>query len=139
MKKIIFSVFGTPVGKQRPRLTNRGGFARAYTPKKTQDYEALVRKCYLETERYRDNYVGAVEINVKIENLPPASTPKSKKERLMQGEWKLTKPDIDNVLKSILDALNGIAFKDDSQVVSINCIKTYSNKDCVTVEIKYLD
>ena len=96
-------------------------------------------KSYLEKEKYHDLYDGAIEMEVVVINEPPASTSKARKERLTKGEYKLTKPDLDNVLKSILDGLNGVAFKDDSQVVSIKAEKRYGIKNVVIVSLKYLD
>ena len=139
MTKVKFEVPGKPVGKQRPRLSYRYGHAMAYTPQKTKDYESLVRRAYLENEVYRDNYTGAVGIKVNVKNTPPPSTPQERKERLIKGEYKMTKPDLDNVLKSILDGLNGIAFKDDNQVVEISANKKYGKKDLVQIELIYFD
>lgn len=51
----------------------------------------------------------------------------------------LHKPDCDNIIKIILDALNGIAFKDDNQVSELQIEKRYGQEDKVEVEIEYIE
>ena len=46
------------------------------------------------------------------------------------------KPDIDNIVKIILDAMNGIAFKDDTQITKLNVEKTYSTQEKVQIKIR---
>ena len=123
--KVEFSVPGKPFAKQRPRVVTRGGFARAYTPKQTVDYENLVKKSYSQT-------VGNLELNgpisAKIEGVFPIPKSISKKdeEMMLKGDILHTKkPDCDNIAKSVLDALNGIAYNDDSQVCKLSINKVY--------------
>ena len=70
----------------------------------------------------------------------PESWSKSKKARAIQGEIVPTvKPDCDNVIKAILDSLNGVAYKDDNQVIEINFIKKYSLKKDARIEVELWD
>lgn len=98
------------VGKGRPRY-NR--FGRPYTPAKTANVERTVRERFIETagDRYAD-FTGPVSISVKATRELAMSNPKN-----WAGRADMMKPDLDNVLKLVLDALNGIAYHDDSQVI----------------------
>lgn len=120
-----FKIPGEPVPKARPRVTRQG---HAYTPRKTADYEALVKDCYrLQGGKYMGDsaIVSMIELRFEI----PKSYGKSKRERIMAGEIKHTKkPDVDNCVKAILDALNGIAYKDDSQIVELTVDKQYTDE-----------
>ena len=103
-------------GKARPRVTKYGTF----TPKKTRDQEWLVIDAF---ERERDGYEAAgkdVPVHVSIETWRPV--PKSRPKSIV-SEPDTFKPDGDNIAKLILDALNGRAWRDDSQVVELHVIK----------------
>ena len=123
-----FNIDGKPQPKQRPRASN-GHF---YTPQKTSDYEALVGWSYLkESGKKLDGPIWIyIIIKVKI--------PKSRKE-LKPGMYHIQKPDLDNIMKSIFDGLNGIAFVDDSQICSSIVEKIWDNEDGVEVFIKELE
>lgn len=125
---VNFAVPGAPVGKARPRVTRQG---HAYTPQKTKDYENLVRQCYL-SQIGEIKFVGKKPLEVLIEaEFPlPKSTPK-KKIGIMDETYHTRKPDGDNLAKSILDALNGIAFEDDSAVSVLTVVKTWTAGDPV--------
>lgn len=120
-----FIMPGAPVGKERPRKGKHG----FYTPKKTKDYESLIGWC-AEESLYKKKISDpvqpwlmdqdyAVEIYISLEN--------HKK-----------KPDIDNVLKSILDGMNNVVYYDDKQVtkVYVEYIKP-SNINQVNVVVGY--
>lgn len=119
MTAITFTIPGEPIAKGRPRLTTVNGFARAYTPKKTANYEVLVAlaaqgaNCPM--------FDGAVRVSIAAYWACPKS--RERKNTPRQQEWKLTKPDADNVAKSVTDGLNGIAWLDDSQVASLTVTK----------------
>lgn len=117
-------VTGKIRGKARPRVC-RG---HAFTPKETVEYEKLVRECYKEQDgRYLEGSVKAfITAYYKI--------PKSYSKKRVQAirnclERPTKKPDIDNIVKIVLDSLNGIAFKDDSQVVELSTIKHYTEEE----------
>lgn len=70
---------------------------------------------------------------------PPASVSKKLKKQLIENEiGYMHKPDVDNLVKIIADALNGIAYKDDNQITKLEVIKKYGEEDKVEVEIEYL-
>lgn len=119
----IFKIPGEPVAKGRPRVTSYGTF----TPEKTLNYETLVKEMYAVT--YGQTMLdGELDIDVKLFFQIPKSASKKKQELMELGGIRPTKrPDIDNCLKIITDALNGIAYKDDSQIVQATVSKYYSN------------
>lgn len=133
---MIFEVKGKPLGKQRPRVTVRNGYARAYTPEKTVNYETLIKYAFISQKGDLD-YLKPFSIRLTICYEIPKSKSKKWKEQALNGEiYPETKPDIDNVLKIFMDALNGLAYKDDNQVVFCAAEKIYSEMPCVICEIK---
>lgn len=111
-----FVLRGEVRGKPRPRFSARGGYGRAYTPASYMKYERSIAKAY--TEAGGKKFSGAVSVSIFIHRELPKSRPK----RLL-AEPDTSKPDIDNVAKAVLDALNGVAYEDDRQVVSLNVTK----------------
>lgn len=102
------------VGKQRARTVRANGVTRSYTPKKTVAFEDAIRDTWLEqVGNCYAGFPGPVKVSVLYERELAKSNPK-----FWRGRHDLGKPDADNVLKSVLDALNGVAYADDSQVVS---------------------
>lgn len=134
--KSIF-IAGEVQAKQRPKFNGRF----AYTPKETVSYENLVKIQYQAqcgNYRYPDDVPLIVAIFVHIE--PPQSASNIKKTRMLnQVEYPLKKPDVDNIAKIILDALNGIAYRDDKQVVTLLVKKSYAGESGVGVTISEVE
>lgn len=132
-----FFIAGEVQAKQRPKFNGRF----AYTPKETVTYENLVKLQYQAqcgNYRYPDDVPLIVAIFVHIE--PPQSASNIKKTRMLnQAEYPLKKPDVDNVAKIILDALNGIAYRDDKQVVTLIVKKSYAGESGVGVTISEVE
>lgn len=128
---------GEPCGKARPRVVRNGNFSRAYTPEKTVNYENLVK---LEYQRQCGSTCiteGGVHMRIIARFGIPSSASKRKKSEMLRGAIRPTKkPDCDNIIKIICDALNGIAYKDDAQVVSVTIDKIYDTMPSVEVEIR---
>ena len=139
------------MAKGRPRVLRNG---HTYTPKKTKDYQKLVGYAYS-----GPLFKGAVSVKIDLYYQTPKSTSMRKSEIAEQLEkvgestdglkrdlWyraceldvikAIVKPDVDNVSKCILDALNGIAYEDDNQVVELIVRKKRSTKPRAIVEIK---
>lgn len=125
MLSLNFSILGTPTGKGRPRFY-RG---RAVTPKKTRDYEALVRH---EAQQALEHMVQLPDMHASCEitidayyQIPKSYSKKQRQQIAESGAWVVRpdKPDLDNVIKSILDGMNGIVYRDDVQVVSLRAKK----------------
>ena len=138
----MVNIPGEPQGKARPRATMVGGHARVYTPSKTANYENLVRMAYAEQNPGALPSSGPIRITIRFLFAPPKAAywPKNSKhngelKEGWEGKRHVSKPDIDNLVKSVLDGLNGIAFKDDSQIWRVTASKSYSEKPHVTVLI----
>lgn len=130
---IEFTVKGKPVGKGRPRFTRTG---HTYTPEKTRAYEAAVAwEC---RKAMKGKLPSTLPQNVSVEVMvkPPKSWTKTKTKNALGGFITPGRPDIDNYLKAVLDGCNGVAFLDDSQVVSVYATKRYAETDGVRVIIK---
>lgn len=135
---ISFTVPGKPQGKARPRFDGRSG--RAYTPKNTKDYEKFVRHCYVycyENEvRNYSRLSGEIEATITAYFPVPKSVSKSKRAAMLAGRINpAAKPDADNIIKAILDALNGYAYKDDSAVTKVTAVKRYGEFPMVEVTL----
>jgi Holliday junction resolvase RusA-like endonuclease len=130
--QVTYSVEGDPVGKQRPRFS-RG---RTYTPKKTVDYESLIASKASQAMGSSEPLQTPVAIFIWISHAIPASYSKKRKEACLNGlEWP-KKPDLDNVAKVFLDAMNGIVYKDDVQVVKLRVSKRYDTDSGVDVLVR---
>ena len=122
-----FTVPGVPMGKQRPRFRQAGKFVKTYTPRETVVYENLIR---IEFERQCGGMFFQKDVPVSVEVTAYYGVPKStsKKRMLQMLSWlirPLKRPDLDNVLKAVLDACNGVVFYDDAQVTNIKASKYY--------------
>lgn len=114
------TVFEVPVAKARPRVAVRNGKAHGYTPTKTQQAEWQIRQAWM-AQHGAVPATGPVGLVVTAFLKMPSSMPK--KRRLTAQPT--PRPDIDNYIKTVLDALNGVAFLDDSQVVHLIAQKAY--------------
>lgn len=122
-----------PRPKERPRASVIGGHARIYTPKTTETYENNIRKAWVQ-QNGEEPLTGPVVVRIHFGMPIPKSV--SKKNRIQMLGRKIrpvTKPDIDNLAKSILDAINGVAYKDDNQIVTLMAKKYYTEIPCVRV------
>jgi Holliday junction resolvase RusA-like endonuclease len=120
-----------PFAKQRPRFARKGG--RVYTPKPTLDYEAMVAA--LLRDAIPEPLTGPVRLAIYAHFKIAKSWSAKKKDDLIWTPH-LQTPDLDNIVKAISDAANGIAFKDDSQIADLVCKKVWSHTDQVLVTIK---
>lgn len=137
---IVIVVPGQPQGKGRPRVGKVGGHARMFTPAKTVSYEGLIAHAGQQAMQGRALIEGPVAVVVDMRCQVPASWSKTKKAQALIGKVRpITKPDQDNVLKAIFDGLNGVAWRDDVQVVDITSRKRYDALPGVVVEITPLE
>jgi len=131
------TVPGAPVGKSRARVVRgKNGKVHAYTPKKSANWE---KSAAMEAKRVMANdEPTCLPVGLcLVAFMPiPKSWPAWKQGAAHDGLIKPTgKPDLDNMVKAAKDALNGIAWKDDSQVVSVTAMKTYGKKPQVVLKI----
>jgi len=134
---ITFKVDGDPVGKQRARYAKRGNFVQTYTPDKTRNYEVLIKEAATQAMGSNEILETPVNLYLYIRAPIPKSLPKKRLEACLNGSEKpIKKPDASNVLKSVEDAMNGVVYKDDSQIVNIHVTKVYSSQSGIDVCVK---
>ena len=133
--KYEFEVIGNIVGKERPRVNTYTG--RVYTPGKTKDYELLVQQ-YFKIKYPRSKMLeGRVKIEIIAYLKMPKSTSKVKMQEMLENKISPTKkPDVDNIAKSILDAMNGYVFRDDNQVSKIAVEKRYGIEEKAVISVE---
>lgn len=110
---------GEPVAKARPKFARAGKFVRTYTPEKSLNYEQTVAYYAAQALAGLDTQAYKGPVKLKIDFF--FSRPKSRQRVKLRGKVtpRTVKPDADNLVKSILDGLNKVAFKDDAQVYDI--------------------
>lgn len=128
---INFEVVGKIRGKQRPRFYHNS----VYTPAETVAYEKSIRVALheqvpeikeLDTELNTDKkYFVNIVARFKI----PQRKSKAEKEKLLHDRYCTKKPDLDNITKIVLDALNGVVWKDDKNVVTVHAVKLWDAND----------
>ena len=131
---IEFFIPGLPIAKARPKFAVIKGVARAYTPAKTKTYENMVaiygRKAIAEPLN------GPLVIELTF-TLPIAASTSKKRAAELLNSPHIQKPDLTNLVKSVEDGLNGIAYIDDAQIWKINATKTYAETIGVMVKITF--
>ena len=136
---IMFTVPGEPKGKGRPRLGRSG---HAYTPHDTAVYENLVKVCFKEKYPKHVPLDPDAEVRAEIKvfySIPKSASKKKRNDMLMGFTRPKKKPDCDNIAKIICDALNGIVYHDDSQVVDLEIRKYYSDEPKVKIRMEWDD
>ena len=130
-----FEVPGKVIGKGRPRLNSYTGVV--YTPTKTKDYETLVEQYFLLKYPRFKALEGRIKVNIIAYFSTPKTTKKSDINEMLENNISPTKkPDIDNIVKVVLDSMNKFAFKDDNQITKLEVEKKYSLEDKVYVKIE---
>lgn len=123
---------GEPRGKGRPRFGN----GRTYTPDATRRYEDALRKVASEEARGRRPMEGPLSVSIEARMPIPTSWRIRAKEAARAGDVRPTgKPDADNLMK-VIDALNGIVWRDDSQIVEARVVKIYSEKPALVIDVR---
>jgi Holliday junction resolvase RusA-like endonuclease len=122
---VSFTIPGKPQGKGRPKFARRGKYVQTYTPEQTENYENLIRWAYMQNHD-RSSANDPVCLRITAVYPVPASAPKKRRAAMLAGEERPTvKPDFDNLAKVVSDAINGIAWGDDTCVVDARVIKVY--------------
>lgn len=132
-----FTILGEPKGKQRPKFTTIAGHPRAITPQQTVNYENLVKLEYQAqcgNAFFSDKQPVFVTIDCFMA-IPKSTSHLKRRQMLYELIRPMKKPDWDNVGKIICDSLNGIAYRDDSQITDARVRKFYSDQPRVVVTI----
>lgn len=130
---VNFAAKGDPQGKGRPRFNRNGA---VYTPEKTAHYEEYIRLKYI--QQCGKTFPEGTQIRLEIDAYVkiPEGTSRKRRAKMLAGEIRPTiKPDGDNIMKIIADALNGVAYKDDKAIVSWRCDKWYGEVAGVSVKV----
>jgi Holliday junction resolvase RusA-like endonuclease len=134
---VTFKVDGPPVPKGRARYVKRGTHISTYTPEKTRTYESLIKDAAIEAMGSSDPLETPVTLYLYIRVQMPKSYSKKRIEACLNGSEQPTKkPDASNILKSVEDGMNGVVYKDDSQIVNIHVTKVYSSQAGVDICVK---
>lgn len=108
--------------------------------KRYLDYKAVLQKHIKQYMKDSNDYIIndlPVMVTIEFNFLPPKSYSKSKLKQVIDGRLMYTKkPDIDNLVKGVMDAMNGLVYKDDNQVISINAIKKYSTMNYINIKVE---
>ena len=133
--KYEFEMPGSITGKARPRMNIRTG--KAYTPTKTKLYEYALRQWFIMNYPKFTPIESRVKVSIIVYFEIPKSTSKKNEAEMLEGNISPTKkPDIDNIIKIVLDAMNKFAYKDDTQVTKIDVEKKYSDTPKIIVKIE---
>lgn len=145
MKVVEFRIEGVAQAKERARVSGRS----FYTPSRTSAYEGEVGRSFVAASPFlpeeTSTYRGPVALCVTEYRRIPNSWPQWRRNEALRGaQYPITRPDIDNVLKSIKDGLKGIAYHDDSQVTDVSIAKRYvrtpeDNQPYCDVAVQYLN
>ncbi len=120
---------GNPIPYSRPRVTRHGTYNPRYNEKKTITTQLLSHRFEKLTEPLKATLVFSLPI--------PKSTSKKNREAMLAHKIVPTKkPDIDNLVKFILDCANGVLFEDDKQIVELVASKRYSDAPSTILHIE---
>ena len=134
--KIKLVIPGKAQAKQRPRIGRNG----AYTPQKTKNYENWIKTIFIQNYPVMKPLETPLRVSIVLNVEIPTSISKKKQIEMINGSILPTKkPDVDNVAKSILDALNGLAYRDDKQIIYLQVTKRYAGFSNAEVLIEEME
>lgn len=134
MTAIRLTIPGECVPKARPRMTRYG----VYTPPRTKQYERYIQTL-LKSHRV-PKLEGPLKVTIVINKGIPKSMGKKKQALAIAKQlFPTVKPDLDNYIKAVLDACNGIAFHDDNAICELRAYKIYSHNPRVELVIEQME
>ena len=132
-----FCIHGDPQGKGRPRFSTVCGHVHTRTPDETVLYENLVKTEYRQQVGVKFPDDAMLDVRIFAYYPIPKSVSKRKRQAMLERKIRPTKkPDWDNVGKVICDSLNGVAYRDDTQIVDSMVRKFYGEDPKVVVTIE---
>ena len=133
-KRLMMMILPKP--KERPRAAMIGGHARIFTPKGTERYEKEIREAWV-LHNGDVPEEGALKAEITFGIPIPKRVSKKRREEMVLGRDSPTRrPDLDNLVKAVMDALNGVAYRDDSQIVTVVGRKRYAEVAYVEVVLE---
>ena len=134
LKRIEFNIPGKVIGKGRPHFVKKTGVA--ITPQLTRGYESLIRDVALPLMGGSKPWEGCVVVNIDAIYKIPKSYSKKDREECLNQRIPPKKPDVDNVVKIVLDALNRVVYIDDTQVTLCVVAKWWGLEDMLRVTME---
>ena len=119
MVKFLLSIPAEPIAQGRPRLSSRGGFARAYDPRKSRSWKAFVAdyaERAMKTQGISAPLEGPLMVKIRFGFPLPKSQHRKTPKPMM---WHMKRPDLDNLYKGVIDAMEGIVYHRDSEIVKV--------------------
>lgn len=143
MNELKVFIPGEPCAQGRPRFSTAGGFDRAYDPAKSRNYKAYVKAVCADAAE-KQGWLFNTDLPLEVELIAGLSIPSSKSKKWKQAaaegvEKPTKKPDVDNLIKIIMDALSGVIYKDDKQIIKMSVEKRYAEQPGVTLEVRVLN
>ncbi len=143
MNELKVFIPGEPCAQGRPRFSTAGGFVRAYDPAKSRNYKAYVKAVCADAAE-KQGWLFNTDLPLEVELIAGLSIPSSKSKKWKQAaaegvEKPTKKPDVDNLIKIIMDALSGVIYKDDKQIIKMSVEKRYAEQPGVTLEVRVLN
>lgn len=134
---LSFVYVGEVMGQPRPHFSGKGGIHRAYESPKATAYKKALKDAYLEQCGPFMYSCEPVSVTIEVVRHLPDNRPKG-----IKSEPDTLKPDVDNIAKAVLDALNGVAFADDKQVTTLLVreyprVRLAGNKDRLRVTVAH--
>lgn len=122
--------YEAPIGSPRPRFRNTGRFVQTYMPTSYTKHKDFIRE-----QMPNALLDGELKVTLSFYFKPPKSW-SNRKKLLAIGQYKRTKPDIDNLIKTVLDAANKKVWQDDNQIVEISSLKQYAEVPKIIMEVE---
>lgn len=130
---ITIHVPGKPVAQSRPRFARRGSFVTTYDAAPAKDYKSWVKSCAVEAMAAGGFTIIGRDVPLSLRAVISLERPRSKAKKITQP---VTKPDNDNTLKGIQDAMESIVYEADQQIVETYVLKQYASPPGVTITIQ---
>lgn len=135
-RNLCFTIPGRIGGKGRARAFLRGGKIGMHTPAKTASDEAVVRQFAALAIAGTPLFAGPLRLDVTLYRPFPDSWSMKRRAKTF---WITGKPDCDNIIKLIADAMNGVVYQDDSQIAQLAMLRMYGLPECVGITITELE
>ena len=136
---LAFRIPGDPIAKARPRAANANGFTRIYTPTKSKDFEHLVKRAAQAQMDNREPLEVPLSVVIEYELSIPKLSGVRQRECRDGRRLPTTKPDLDNLIKSTLDGMNKVVYRDDVFVCNLVVSKRYSTTPGTRVLVEAID
>lgn len=134
MRPITFTVAGDPVPQPRPRVSTRGGFARAYVPARHPVH--AYRQAVAEAAKAAGVTVSDDAVSAELTFLFERPKSHRTKKGIKKDAPALPAPDVDNLAKAVLDSLTCVAWHDDRQVARLTVSKGYASESATLVRLQ---